>query len=316
MKYIALALCLSGSVTSSIAQDFFPLHVGNQWIYKSVSFGRASLISIDIPRTESAGDRIYWQVRGFEDGTALLRSEDGTLYRYNTETRREEVWAVFATREGESYETAINPCTRQAVVESRSAKASLPAGDFENALRVRYPAANCADAGLSSDLFAPYIGLVERTSITIAGPRKMELIYARVGGVTVLSQPHVSFALTLDQSVYEAGAAAIVRMTLRNTSARPVTLNFSSGQRYDIVIRDEAGKEVFRDSARRTYVQVTGREEITQGERNYVEVVTLASLEGQPLAVGRYTLEAWLTNSSSSAGQRPQYAGTVAFEIR
>lgn len=314
MKYFALALCLSGSLTSSFAQDFFPLHVGNQWIYRT-AFGRtATFTSIDIQRTETVGDRTYWVVRGFDEGPALLRSEDGTLYRYNSDTRREEVWAVFPTREGDRYETAINSCNKQAVVESRSAKASLPAGEFWNALRVSYPAANCADAGLSMDTFAPYIGLVERAFVTIAGPRRMELIYARVGGVTVLSQPAVSFGVTLDRAVYDVGSAATVLMTLRNTSANTVTLNFNSGQRYDIVIRDEAGKEVFRDSARRTYVQVTGLEEIAQGERNYIELVTLASLEGQALPAGRYSLEAWL--AATSAGQRPQYAGTVGFEIR
>lgn len=315
MKYFALALCLSASLTSSFAQDFFPLHVGNQWIYKTAIGRTATFTSIDIPRTETIGDRTYWVVRGFEGGTlALLRSEDGTLYHYNNETRREEVWAVFPTKEGDTYETAINTCNKQAIVESRSAKATLPAGEFWNALRVRYPAANCADAGLSTDTFAPYIGLVERSFITIAGPRKMELVYARVGGVTVLSQPALSFAVTLDQLAYDVGASAAVRMTIRNTAANTLTLNFSSGQRYDLVIRDQAGKEVFRDSARKTYVQVTGTEEIAQGERNYVELVTLASLDGQALPAGRYTMEAWLT--TSWAGQRPQYAGTVGFEIR
>lgn len=315
MKPFALILSLAASASSTFAQDYFPLHVGNQWIYATTTFGRTTFLSIDIPRTETAGDRTYAVVRGFEEGPALLRGgDDSTLYRYNAESGREEVWAAFATKEGDSYETAINPCTRRAVVESRSGKASVPAGEFTNTFSVRYPAANCADAGLTNDAFAPYIGLVERTSTTIAGPRRMQLIYARVGGVTVLSQPEVAFTLTLDQSVYEVGKAATARLTLRNSSPRPLILDFSSSQRYDIVIRDDSGKEVFRSSAARTYLQVLGREEIAQGERNYIELVTLAGLDGQPLPAGRYTMEAWIAPAPGS--QRPRFAATVGFEIR
>ena len=269
---------------------------------------------VDIPRTEIVGDQTYSVVRGFEDGPALLRmgTDNGTLYRYNENTKTEEVWAVFSTKEGDTYRTAINPCNQTARVESRSAKTTVPAGEFWNALAIRYPAANCADAGLDSEVYAPYIGLVERTSITIAGPRRMQLIYARVGGVTVLSAPEVSFTVALDQTSYTAADLATVRMTLRNTTPTPLALSFNSGQRFDFVIRNAAGVEVYRWSASRTFVALIGREEITAGERNYVEPVPLANLSGQPLPAGRYTLEAWISGS----GPRPQYAGTAGFDIR
>ena len=312
MRCSALFLCLT--VSPVFAQDFFPLHVGNQWVYRTALFGRQSVTVVDIPRTEVVGDQTYSLVRGFEDGPALLRmgSDNATLYRYNETTKAEEVWAVFSTKEGDTYRTAITPCNQTARVESRSAKATVPAGEFWNALAIRYPPANCADAGLDSEVYAPYIGLVERTSITIAGPRRMQLIYARVGGVTVLSAPEVSFTVALDQANYAAADTATVRMTLRNTAATPLVLRFSSGQRFDILIRDAAGTEVYRWSATRTFAAVTGREEIAAGERNYVEPVPLANLSGQPLPAGRYTLEAWITGS----GPRPEYAGTVGFDVR
>ncbi len=315
MRCSGVFLCLA--ISPVFAQDFFPLHVGNQWIYRTTAFGarNQAITVVDIPRTEAIGDQTYSVVRGFEDGPALLRigADNGTLYRYNETTKAEEVWAVFSTKEGDTYRTAINPCNQTARVESRSAKTTVPAGEFWNALAIRYPAANCADAGLDSEVYAPYIGLVERTSVTIAGPRRMQLIYARVGGVTVLSAPEVSFTVALDQASYAAADIATARMTLRNTSPTPLVLRFNSGQRFDIVIRDAAsGTEVYRWSASRTFAAITGREEIAAGERNYVEPVQLVNLSGQPLPAGRYTLEAWISGS----GARPQYAGTAGFDVR
>ena len=305
MKYSAVFACLVAS--SAFAQDYFPLHVGNQWIYRSSLGARSSALSVvDIPKTEIVSDKTYFVVRGFEGGTALLRqSEDGTLYNYNQETKAEEVWAVFSTKEGDTYRTAINPCTQTARVVSRSAKSSVPAGDFTNALQINYPAANCADAGLDSDFYAPYIGLIERTSITIAGPRRMQLIYARVGGVTVLSGSEVSFSVALDKTVYAEGEAATVRLALRNTTETPLKLDFTSGQRYDIAIRNSAGAEVYRWSAARTFAAVVGSETIAGGEINYADSIPLA------FPAGRYSFDAWITNT-----QAPQYAGTVGFDIR
>lgn len=301
MKQYALIACILSA--SSYAQDYFPLHVGNQWIYRTAAFGRVSLTVVDIPRTQTIGDQLYSVVQGLAQEPALLRSADGgTLLRYNPETRTEEVWAAFGTKEGDTYRTAIDPCNQTARVESRSAKATVPAAEFGNALAIRYPAANCADAGLDSDVFAPYIGLVERTSVTIAGPRKMQLIYARVGGVTVLSEPEASFAVTASQ----AAGNLTARLTLRNSSAEPLVLDFNSGQRFNIVIRDSAGVEVYNWAAARTFIQLVGREEIASGERNWAETIPLA------FPAGRYTMEAWLT----TAGARREFASTVSFVIR
>ncbi len=311
MRNSALILCLWA--TNLFAQDYFPLHIGNQWIYRTALGTHSStLTAIDIPRAETIGDQTYSVVRGFDEGPALLRlANDGTLYRYNPESKSEEVWAAFATKEGDSYQTAIDRCNKTARIESRSSKTTVPAGDFVNALSIRDHAANCADAGLDGEVYAPYIGLIERTSVTIAGPRRMRLVYARVGGVTVLSGPEVSFTVALDKTAYTAGEPALVRLALRNTTAAPLTLNFASGQRFEIVVRNQAGIEVYRWSATRGFVALLGAERIDGVERNFAETIPLTNNSGQALPVGRYSLDAWITNTLA-----PQYAGTVAFDIR
>lgn len=321
MKFSLPLLCAAAlGATSLAAQDYFPLHPGNQWIYRT-TFARAnSYTTVDILRHETIGGQTYSVVRNFPTNgqQALLRQTDsGTLIRYNPETRAEEVWAEFNTAAGGTYRTALDECSQTARIESREAKASVPAAEFSGSLQIRYQAANCADAGLETEIYAPYIGLVERTSITIAGPRKTQLVYARVGGVTVLSAPEVALTVGIDKSTYSAGEALELRLTLRNSSPAPLVLDFTSSQRYDIVIRDAAGKDVYQWSAARSFLAVIGREEIAQSERNYVESIPLANLSGQALPAGRYTIEAWITAGPGGAGiTPPRYSGVVSFVIR
>jgi hypothetical protein len=189
---------------------------------------------------------------------------------------------------------------------------NVPVGDVENALVVNYPVANCADAGLSTDAFIPYVGLIERESITIAGPRYLRLVYARLGGVTVLSEPEVAFRLALDKQRYggENTPVLTARLTLRSTQSEPVELTFSSGQRFDLVIKDESGREHFRWSDGRSFTQAIESERFGPGERNWVVEVPLASRGGERLPPGKYTAEAFLATISPRA-----FAASVGFEI-
>jgi hypothetical protein len=294
--------------------DYFPLHVGNQWVYRQAGrIAGGEPVVVDIPRTETVNGQTYYVVRGLDPGALYLRmADDGALYGYNPETRQEGVWAAFFAPEGEPYRTIVNECSSTGVVRTRAGKVTVPAGEFVNALVVHYPAANCADAGLVTDAFIPYIGLVERESLTIAGPRFLRLAYARVGGVTVLSEPEVTFSLTLDRRQYGGDSNIPVmtaRLTLRSTHPEPIELTFSSGQRFDIEIRDESGKGVFRWSADKSFVAVIGVERIGPGERNWVVEIPLAA-GGERLPPGKYVAEAFLTTLGP-----PMYSASVGFEI-
>jgi len=321
MKFSLPLLCTAALGASALhAQDYFPLHPENQWIYRT-AFARAhSYTTVDILRHEAVGGQTYSVVRNFPTNgqQALLRQTDtGSLIRYNPQTRAEEVWAEFNTEVGGTYRTALDECSQTARIESREAKATVPAAEFSNALQIRYQAANCADAGLESEIYAPYIGLVERTSITIAGPHKAQLVYARVGGVTVLSAPEVALTVGIDKSTYASAEPLELRLTLRNSSPAPLVLDITSSQRYDAVIRDAAGKDVYQLSAARAFLAVLGREEIAQSERNYLESIPLANHSGQALPAGRYTIEAWITTGPGGAGfTPPRYSGVVSFVIR
>ena len=308
-------LFLIGAALPLVAQqpDYFPLHVGNQWVYRQVGrIAGGDPVVVDIPRTETVNSQTYSVVRGLGEATVYLRmAEDGTLFAYDPETRQEGVWAAFSTPEGGRFRTIVDPCSNTGIVRSRNARVTVPAGESTNALTIHYPSANCADAGLSVDAFVPYIGLVERESITIAGPRYLRLVYARVGGVTVLSEPEVGFSLTLDKQQYggEGVPVATARLTLRSTQSEPLELTFPSGQRFDLVIKDESGKQYWRWSDGRAFTLALGVERFGPGERNWVVEAPLAA-GGERLPPGRYIAEAFLTTLPRT------YAASVGFEVR
>lgn len=311
----------------AVHPDYFPLEPGNQWIYRSSGRVGTTTWTLEVVQTEIVDGKVYSRLRGltgFTGSEALVRmEEDGTLYvRALEKGAAEEVWAAFGAPERVPYWTAIDPCNRQAQIESRSARYTGPVGEFDRALRIAYLPAGCADAGLTEEVFLPYVGLLRRTMTTIAGPLSYDLIYAAMGGVTFVAEREVSFRLSLDRAVYYADLMPPVdprrsvpemtaRLTLRNTHPEPIPLHFSNGQSYDLVLRTEEGREVYRWSEGKGFIEVMRQESLAPGERNYVVLAPLGDREGKPLPEGRYIAEAWLT----TMGPR-LYSATVGFEIR
>jgi len=311
----------------AVAPDYFPLEAGNQWIYRSSGRLGTSTWMLEVVKTEILEGKVYSRMRGmsgFSGSEALVRmEEDGTLYVRAVDTGAvEQVWAAFGAVEGVAYRTGIDPCNRDARIESRSARYAGPVGEFDRALRIAYLPAACADAGLTEETFLPYVGLLRRTITTLAGPVSYDLIYARLGGVTYVAEREVAFQLSLDEPVYYADFMPPVdplrsvpqmtaRLTLRNTHPQPVPLTFANGQSYELVLKSEDGREVYRWSEGKGFSEVMRRESLELGERNYVVVVRLADKLGKALPEGRYLAEAWLT----TVGPRVYWAA-VGFEIR
>jgi hypothetical protein len=314
-------LCIGVLVTcgwmSAEPQDYFPLAVGNQWVYRSSSIVPLDPLVIEVTGTQTFDGRPYYRVQGFPGGAVFLRHTDvGTLVAYNQTARREEMWVAFGSPEGTPFDSAMDQCSPRGVVASRSARYRGPLGEFDNGLRITYPPAACADAGLTADTFLPGVGLVERRQTSFAGEIVFELIYARLGRTTAVGEQELTFSLTLDRAVYLIGRQAArvpvtltARLTLRSTLDQAVRLTYPSGQSFDLAIRNEKGEEVYRWSNGRAFTQALRQEEFGPGERNYVTVVPLA-VSGVPLPAGRYTAEGWLTVDGA------RYAATSGFEVR
>ncbi|GAE31196.1 BsuPI-related putative proteinase inhibitor [Alkalihalobacillus hemicellulosilyticus] len=81
-----------------------------------------------------------------------------------------------------------------------------------------------------------------------------------------------------------------VTMTVTNHQDNESNLDFSSGQKYEIILRDESGEEVYRYSEGKMFTMALVIETVSPGESlSFTEKVSLEGLE-----VGEYELEAEL----------------------
>lgn len=291
--------------------DYFPLEPGNEWVYRTSGAFRAGarepFVVMRIARTEVRGGLPYALLEGEPRGPVWLRQDaQGTVWAYDPGGDR--LWYAFGKPEGESYETRLPYCCGRAMIASKKARWDGPSGGSDFGLEMRYP--GVFQLGLDKEVFLPYIGLVERWE-NIGGPlvARLELVYARVGGVTVLSRPEVSFSLSIDQQTYQPGGRLRARMTLRNTG-EPLDVEFRSGQIYDLAIKDSTGRVQWQWSAGRQFLLVVQRLTLQGGERNWVEEAPLMTAEG-PLPPGDYVAEAWLATSGGV-----KYRASAGFAIR
>jgi len=97
-------------------------------------------------------------------------------------------------------------------------------------------------------------------------------------------------------------------LTVKNTSAAPVTLTFPSTQQVDFVIRDAKGAEVARWSKDRMFGMMLQEITLKPGEeRTFSEQVKLGDV-ARPLPNGSYTVEGFLT-------AKPALTATASFRI-
>jgi len=119
-------------------------------------------------------------------------------------------------------------------------------------LEIRYTPMACADAGIISELYAENVGMVQRTVQTLAGPRTYELVSAHLVNRVTPPAPQGNFTLAMDP-----GRADGVALTLRVhlDSSATLKLGFGSGQKFDVLVSDEAGNLVHRWSDGRLFDQ-------------------------------------------------------------
>jgi len=284
--------------------NYFPLDVGNQWVYQVSGLAGGSSVVAGITGVVEGNGR-YWAIyEGFEGARWLRVDEAGSLYAYDPQARLEVAVAPFGNDQA-TFEPQPNPCRQTGRIVSRAAAYKGPIGEFTNALEVRYSPGACNDAGLISEVYLPWVGLVQRTVSTIAGPRVYDLTYARLGDVTVITGPEVSFGMALNPSPLAPGDTLRVRLSLRVARSTPLRLTFPSGQLFDLAIRNSKGEQVYLWSAGKAFTMAIVNMEV-QGEKNFLIEAPLAGIPP-----GRYTVETWLT----TVGPR-EWAAVMPIEIR
>lgn len=306
MSFRNLLVALVAVCAFAQTPEYLPLQAGNQWIYRSSGPGEG--LVVEVARTQTVGDRTYYELAGLPEGPVWLRATgNGDYVAYDPETRQERPWLAFSTAEGVRFPAGTHGCNPNATIVSKSFRGVYSLGEFGNLARIRYEPGPCADGGLESELWLPWVGLLQRTELTIAGPRTYELVYARINGVLMLTTPSTSFGITSDPPRYTPlgrPESLTVRLTLRHSFGLPLELTFPSGQSFDFVLRNEKGDEVYRWSATRGFPAVVQNLRV-QGEKNWQAVLPLAAI-----APGKYLLEGFLTTNPIV------YRAQMAVEIR
>lgn len=283
--------------------QYFPLQIGNQWIYRVDEGPVKDLRVAEVIRSERVDDKEYFVYRGIQGDTARLRiTAENKLVALQPDGN-EALWADFNAAEGTHYPTAFDECTGRGTVETRDGMAELLDRIWIGGIQVRYGATTCADAGVVRDLYLPGLGLAERTYQSFTGPRRYRLTYARIGNASVVTGGEYGFRVSLDQRTYPSRARIHLRMTLENWTKEPLVLQFNSGQSFDFAIRDARGETVYTWSANKLFTQELREEKVT-GEKNWTVTEELA------LRPGEYTLEGWLTT-----GRRPVYRAQVPITV-
>jgi hypothetical protein len=121
-----------------------------------------------------------------------------------------------------------------------------------------------------------------------------------------VSQGELSTGLELDRAVYAWGDTLTARLSIRNGDpGNPGVLSFSSGQMYDVEIRDGNGGVVYLWSRGRVFPQITAELEIVD-QKEYVLSVPLGKLPR-----GKYVVQGWF----SADGPPRAYSASARFHI-
>ena len=94
-----------------------------------------------------------------------------------------------------------------------------------------------------------------------------------------LGAPELHLFLRASKAIYATGEPLDFTLELVNRSSRPVTLQFRSAQRYDVLIENAQGQEVWRWATGQMFAQVLGQETLSpQGGKLTYHVVASAAL--------------------------------------
>jgi len=301
---------LLASTLSAQTSDYFPLEVGNTWLYKSVSIVNNSVgvlnityQTVRVTGKEKIGDRQYFDVSYF--GRDVLLREEGTtgnVFVYNRETSAESPWVQLSLPVGGTFSSGLDQCSTQGLIASRDGVVAVGTEDLTDVVQVDFHGP-CADAGVTRQYYAPNVGLIREEQTTFAGPLVYRLIYYRTG-VRTDATPEVSFTVALDGAQYFSGTLLGARLTLRNTKADVVNLHFPSSQAFDLKILNDKGEAVFVWSSSRSFAQVARDEQLGPGELTYGASVLL---DGFP--AGHYLLQTYLTTNPI------EYFAQVPFDV-
>lgn len=297
MRLLSTFILSTGALLAQ--PEWLPLKDGNTWTYQERR--GTSSFTIRVATPAFIGNEVYHRLIGYTAQPVWARyHDDGDLYFRNEELDRDERLTSFDPTEQPYWNAPLRACEQGGQTQEKRERFTGAAGEFPAALAIKYITYGCADAGVQGEKFAANIGMLERTEQTIAGPRVYELTLARVGALTLRSGDWGSFTVTVQRPFGATGLRAALE--LRTDVSEPVHLRFATSQDFDVIVRNQDGRQVWRWSDGQFFLQIL-RSETTLGKQWQVEIPQLPA--------GKYEVEAWVL---SGVGQR-DFAAVAALEI-
>lgn len=289
--------------------DYFPLAPGDIWIYEcNGSCANQTAVTVLVGPTTTVKGVTYTQLQGWFGGNYWVRADGaGHVWQYDPGSQQEALWYAFETSAGGTYVESIpSACCGHATIQSTRSGYQGPIGSYDSALEIDYP--GVSNTGVARESFLPSAGLVSRTALTGGSVAKYDLIYSRLSGVALLSRPELSTGLALDHAVYSPAASAVLtaRLSILNSTGDPVSLTFSTSQKYDLEILDDRGKSVYQWSKGRAFAQLV----TTVSFHHETDYVISAPLAG--IAPGNYVARGWLT----PIGPPLAYSASTSFQVK
>ena len=317
---------LTGAPQNRVAQRFsassyFPLRVGNLWVYQPSALTRTVTVADPIAGPDGL---TYFTINNYLDinyagdpHTRYVRADrTGRVQEIDPETGETSVLYFLGAAVGTtwSYQPLYNRtnCNPTAHLASRTDTLRVPAGEFHDVVRIDFDR-TCADFGFVSEWFAPGIGLIKRTAQSIEGHRSKELVISNAGP----SSRNFSVSLTLDRTVYLQDAMPILdrqrlavldtQLVLRNQDPE-VHFVFQGCKSATFRILGEDGKEWIRKRGDDggCCACASPVDFALQGDGLLFRVrIPLVLEDGTPLPGGSYALEATLDDVSLPDMLRP-----------
>jgi hypothetical protein len=125
-------------------------------------------------------------------------------------------------------------------------------------------------------------------------------VWQHLGAAESPKRTDVDLVLEADKVTYTQGEPVTLTLRVVNRGLEPVSLQFRDAQRYDLVVQDPQGHEVWRWAAGRVFAQILGEETLPPagGELTYRITVRERFPPGHYRAIGLIPTEEELLSAS------------------
>src|SRR5437879_5337275 len=171
------------------APQHLPLATGNTWTYRQQAGDETFTIRVGVPTLIS--DAVYYSLRGYTPKPLLVRfHEDGDLYYRDEDADRDVLLTSFQIVKEAWFQAPQRACDEEGQVDYTD----------PSVVSITYRTLSCADTGDQQEQFGANIGMLQRTVNTFIGPRRYELVSARVGSTSIQADAGAKLSVSVHRS--------------------------------------------------------------------------------------------------------------------